>query len=78
MPLWDQALTVRLIVGTLDLPAPPDERDPPIRAVLWKDDAVIDLGTLGGHHSWALALNETGQIVGGSASEPPSKERADG
>jgi probable HAF family extracellular repeat protein len=33
-------------------------------AFLWKDGAMVDLGTLGGSASSACALNENGQVVG--------------
>jgi probable HAF family extracellular repeat protein len=34
------------------------------RAVLWQDDSVSDLGTLGGPDAAATSVNERGQIVG--------------
>jgi probable HAF family extracellular repeat protein len=37
---------------------------PETRAVLWKDDQVIDLGTLGGNESLAAYVNDAGQVVG--------------
>jgi len=38
---------------------------PEVRAVLWKDDAIIDIGTLeGGHESIAGAVNSRGDVVG--------------
>ncbi len=37
---------------------------PEIRAVLWKDGQIIDLGTLGGNESSAFAVNDRGQVVG--------------
>jgi probable HAF family extracellular repeat protein len=37
---------------------------PEIRAVLWKDGQIIDLGTLGGNESFANAVNNRGQVIG--------------
>lgn len=38
-----------------------------IRATLWSDGIVIDLGTLGGTESQPLSINDNGQIVGDSS-----------
>ena len=35
-----------------------------IRAVQWKDSHIKNLGTFGGNHSFATAINNRGQIVG--------------
>jgi len=37
---------------------------PEVRAVLWKHGEINDLGTLGGSHSFAQAINDRGQITG--------------
>ncbi len=35
-----------------------------VRAVIWQNGAIRDIGTLGGLHSTANALNSDGQVVG--------------
>lgn len=37
---------------------------PEVDAILWKDGRIINLGTLGGNESQALALNDADQVVG--------------
>jgi probable HAF family extracellular repeat protein len=38
----------------------------PFDAVLWDDDEIIPLGTLGGAHGFAQAINQRGQVTGGA------------
>ncbi len=40
------------------------------RATLWKESGAVDLGTLGGDQSTALAINANGQVVGYSNLSP--------
>jgi probable HAF family extracellular repeat protein len=37
---------------------------PEARAVLWKDNRITDLGTLGGYESTAVGMNNRGQVIG--------------
>jgi hypothetical protein len=53
--------------GTID----PVTGLPEVRATLWKDEEVIDLGTFGGSESLALAINNRGQVVGATANTIP-------
>ncbi len=51
--------------------ADPTTGNPEIRAVLWKNGNIQDLGTLGGTASFAGALNDSGQIIGMSLNDVP-------
>jgi probable HAF family extracellular repeat protein len=42
---------------------------PESRAVLWTDDQMIDLGTLGGYESAGLSVNNRGQVTGFATNE---------
>ena len=46
--------------GTID----PYTGIPEIRAVLWKDGNLLDLGTLGGNESFTNSVNNRGQVAG--------------
>jgi len=39
---------------------------PELQAVLWNDGQIRELGTLGGNQSFAVAVNDRGQVTGGS------------
>lgn len=45
---------------------------PEVRAVLWKDGEIKDLGTLGGNTSFAQAINNHGQITGLALNSTPN------
>jgi len=42
-----------------------------LEAVLWKDGAITDLGTLGGNQSWANGINNRDEVVGGALNGIP-------
>jgi len=45
---------------------------PETHAVIWRDGAITDLGTLGGgYESWGLSVNEKGDVVGFSQNTIP-------
>ncbi len=44
---------------------------PEIIGVLWKDGAILDLGTMGGNASYPNAINNRGQVVGAALNTIP-------
>jgi probable HAF family extracellular repeat protein len=44
---------------------------PEFHAVLWQNDHILDLGTLGGNSSFAGSINDQGQIMGVSLNDVP-------
>jgi probable HAF family extracellular repeat protein len=42
-----------------------------MRAVVWQRGQIVNLGTLGGNESSANAINDLGQVVGGSLTKTP-------
>jgi probable HAF family extracellular repeat protein len=49
----------------------PYSGNPEFHAVLWEDDQIMDLGTLGGVSSLAATLNNRGQITGVALNDVP-------
>jgi probable HAF family extracellular repeat protein len=45
--------------------------NPEFRAVLWENDKIMDLGTLGGTASFAAMVNDSGQVIGESLNSVP-------
>ncbi len=44
---------------------------PEVVAVVWKDDRIVNLGTLGGNESEAEAINDKGEVVGFATNKIP-------
>jgi len=44
---------------------------PEVHGVLWRDDQIIDIGTLGGNGSFTGNVNHLGQVVGGALNATP-------
>ena len=61
------------VAGVSDPPTGSDGREH--HAVVWKNGAIIDLGTLGGFSSRAEFINASGEVAGNSASQNFSRYR---
>ena len=67
--IGDLAGWVAVSAGDASLAAPCEVADGCQRAVVWSaDGSVVTLGTLGGAVSWAVGINASGDVVGGSTS----------
>src|SRR5713101_7986050 len=49
----------------------PASGNPEFHAVLWQNDKIQDLGTLGGTASFATTLNDLGQVIGEALNDIP-------
>src|SRR5258707_187296 len=49
----------------------PASGNPEFHAVLWQNDKILDLGTLGGTASFAVTLNDLGQVIGEALNDVP-------
>jgi probable HAF family extracellular repeat protein len=49
----------------------PASGNPEFHAVLWQNDKILDLGTLGGTASFAATLNDHGQVIGQALNNIP-------
>jgi len=49
----------------------PASGNPEFHAVLWQNDKILDLGTLGGSASFAATLNDRGQVIGEALNDVP-------
>jgi probable HAF family extracellular repeat protein len=49
----------------------PASGNPEFHAVLWQNDKILDLGTLGGTASFAATLNDRGQVIGEALNDVP-------
>ncbi len=49
----------------------PASGNPEFHAVLWQNDKILDLGTLGGTASFAATLNNRGQVIGEALNDVP-------
>jgi probable HAF family extracellular repeat protein len=49
----------------------PASGNPEFHAVLWQNDKILDLGTLGGTASFATTLNDRGQVIGQALNDVP-------